>query len=100
MHQQHDSLQDLINTINCGSIYAFSTKGVTSHCEVGYQPNDVLLFGPETRGLPPQILHSREVARVVRIPMLESSRSLNLANSVSIAVYESWRQLGFTGAGT
>ncbi len=96
--KQHDSLQALLNTIHCGSVYAFSTKGAVGHHEIAYQVNDVLLFGPETRGLPPAILNSPEVAQVVRIPMLSASRSLNLANSVSIAVYESWRQLGFIGA--
>ena len=96
--QQHESLQDLIHSVNCGAVYAFSTKGATGHHEVSYQANDVLLFGPETRGLPASILQAAEITQVVRIPMLSDSRSLNLANSVSIAVYESWRQLGFAGA--
>ncbi len=96
--QQHDSLQDLIASIDCGSVYAFSTKGKAGYHEVAYQANDVLLFGPETRGLPASILQAPEVTQVIRIPMLPDSRSLNLANSVSIAVYESWRQLGFAGA--
>ena len=97
--KQHDSLQALLDAVGCGSVYAFSTKGLLGHHEVVYQANDVLLFGPETRGLPAQVLQGPEVTQVVRIPMLPASRSLNLANSVSIAVYESWRQLGFAGAG-
>ena len=96
--KQHDSLQALIKNIHCESVYAFSTKGAIGHHEVVYKASDVLLFGPETRGLPPAILNSPEIAQVVRIPMLSASRSLNLANSVAIAVYESWRQLGYIGA--
>ncbi|KTC65557.1 RNA methyltransferase TrmH family, group 2 (plasmid) [Legionella adelaidensis] len=73
-------------------IFACTTKAVTNYCEVSYQNDNVLLFGPETRGLPPEI---REQYQGIRIPMRESSRSLNLSNSVAIILFEAWRQLGF-----
>ncbi len=65
---------------------------------MAYEEGDVLLFGPETRGLPLEILESLPVEQVLRIPMLPQSRSLNLSNSVSVFVYEAWRQMGFKGA--
>ena len=62
---------------------------------MSYQPGDILLFGPETRGLPAEIL---ALYSVIRIPMLPASRSLNLSNATAIILYEAWRQLGFSGA--
>jgi len=76
-----------------GTVYAFSTKATALYSEVNYQLGDALLFGPETRGLPDNI---RAQSICVRLPMLANSRSLNLSNSVAIAVYEAWRQNGFT----
>lgn len=66
--------------------------------EAGFIAGDVLLFGPETRGLPMSIIESLPEAQRLRIPMLPQSRSMNLSNAVSVFVYESWRQLGFYGA--
>lgn len=63
--------------------------------DVAYQQGDALLFGPETRGLPTEVLHSLPPQQVLRIPMQASSRSLNLSNAVAIVLYEAWRQLGF-----
>jgi tRNA(Leu) C34 or U34 (ribose-2'-O)-methylase TrmL len=65
-----------------------------------FQPDDVLLFGPETRGLPDTIRHDQAITEVIRIPMCPNNRSLNLSNSVAIVLYEAWRQLGFHGATT
>lgn len=93
---EHDSLEDFVSKTDFNTLYAFSTKGKTNYSEVSYQPNDALLFGPETRGLPAQILQSLPPNQVVRLPMLAQSRSLNLSNTVAIAVYESWRQQGFS----
>jgi tRNA (cytidine/uridine-2'-O-)-methyltransferase len=77
-------------------IYALSTKGQNNYAETEYKENDFLLFGPETRGLPDQILNAEEISQILRIPMQENSRSLNLSNTVAIVVYEAWRQLGFS----
>jgi tRNA (cytidine/uridine-2'-O-)-methyltransferase len=64
---------------------------------VRYSENDVLVFGPETRGLPESVLETFPAAQRLRLPMREHSRSLNLANAVAIVVYEAWRQIGFSG---
>ncbi len=76
-------------------VFAVSTKGSANYSEISYQPNDVLVFGPETRGLPASILDATPKERCLRIPMKANSRSLNLSNSVAVLAYEAWRQLGF-----
>ena len=78
-------------------VFAFSTKATRHFTDVVYQPYDVLMFGPETSGLPDSLRdHFNE--NLLRIPMLAQSRSMNMANSVAVALYEAWRQLGFSGA--
>lgn len=76
-------------------LFACSTKGRVGYSDVTYQLDDFLVFGPETRGLPAELLEGGEFEEVIRIPMRTGSRSLNLSNSVAILVYEAWRQLGF-----
>ena len=78
-------------------IFALSTKGTVSYETIAYQPEDVLLFGPETRGLPKDVRKHSAVTEVIRVPMCPNNRSLNLSNSVAIVLYEAWRQLGFRG---
>ena len=75
-------------------VFAFSTKGKLNFSEIRYKPEDVLLFGAETRGLP-EAIRERFGDRLLRIPMLANSRSMNLSNAVAVAVYEAWRQLDF-----
>ena len=70
------------------------------YTDIAYRPGDVLMFGQESVGLPEQFKHDPHVTSRVRLPMLPSLRSLNLANAASIAVYEAWRQQGFAGAQT
>lgn len=79
-------------------LFACTTKGKTYHSDARYKVGDALLFGPETRGLPDDIINSLPQQQRLRIPMLGKSRSMNLSNAVSVFVYESWRQLGFEGA--
>ncbi len=79
-------------------VAAFSTRGRMRPDHVAFKAGDALLFGAETRGLPEHILAGIASERQVRLPMRPGSRSLNLANAVSIAVYEAWRQTGFAGA--
>lgn len=74
---------------------AFTTKGITTYTEYEFRVDDFLLFGPETRGLPKDILDEFDDGSRLRIPMISQSRSLNLSNSVAVAVYEAWRQVGF-----
>jgi tRNA (cytidine/uridine-2'-O-)-methyltransferase len=78
-------------------LWAFSTRGKRRYCETAYRAGDALLFGPETRGLPQSLLDELGPERTLRLPMVANSRSLNLSNSVAVAVYESLRQLGFRG---
>lgn len=78
-------------------VWAFSTHAHKSYSDIEFEHDDYLLFGPETRGLPPTIRHSPEVSDQCRIPMRAESRSLNLSNSVAIVVYEALRQQQFIG---
>ena len=93
--EQHDHLEIFINTINYNHLYAFSTKGKRLYSDIAYQPGDALLFGPETRGLPADVRNQFNPENIATLPMMKHSRSLNLANTVSIAVYEAWRQMNF-----
>lgn len=94
---QFDSLQECLQQIEAKRVFALSTKGSAHYHQVAYEAGDVLLFGPETRGLPADIREGELVDEVIRLPMLADSRSLNLSNSVAIVAYEAWRQLGFEG---
>lgn len=76
-------------------VFAFSTRAERAYTAVDYRADDVLLFGPESRGLPDVVLRQFPRDRQLRIPMRPGSRSLNLANAVSVALYEAWRQRGF-----
>jgi tRNA (cytidine/uridine-2'-O-)-methyltransferase len=80
------------------SLWAFSTRGRRSHSEARFRAGDVLLFGPETRGLPDEVLNGLAADSILRVPMQPGSRSLNLANTVAVAAYEAWRQLDFMGS--
>ena len=78
-----------------GRLLALSTKARRSYSDLRFQEGDVLLFGPETRGLPDEIRHALPQEHLLRVPMREGSRSLNLSNTVAIVVYEALRQQGF-----
>lgn len=77
--------------------FALTTKGSTRFSEIRFQPGDALLFGPESRGLPPDVLAQFDTGSRLRLPMLEGSRSMNLSNAVSVVVFEAWRQNNFAG---
>ncbi len=79
-------------------LFALTTKGTPAHSAVGYQAGDYLVFGPESRGLPADILDALPPEQKIRIPMMPESRSMNLSNAVSVVVYEAWRQLDYAGA--
>ena len=78
-------------------LFAATTKGATRYTDVQFEENDVFLFGPESRGLPAEILASFPADRRIRLPMRANSRSLNLSNAVAVMVFEAWRQQGFDG---
>lgn len=79
-----------------GTVWALTTHGQTRYTDARFAANDVLLFGPETRGLPAELRDSLPPEQRLRLPMRANSRSMNLANAVSIVVYEAWRQLDFS----
>lgn len=78
--------------------YALTTRAERLYSEVSYAPDDVLVFGAETRGLSHAILEEFEPERRLKLPMLPGNRSLNLSNAVAVVVFEAWRQLGFRGS--
>jgi tRNA (cytidine/uridine-2'-O-)-methyltransferase len=80
------------------NIYALSTKGTVNYSSVDYKIGDTLLFGPETRGLPENLRFSIGKDNILRLPMICTSRSLNLSNSVAIVTYEAWKKIGFIGS--
>lgn len=93
----HDNWTDCLNKINEHRLFAITTKGKTSYNSVNLECGDAFLFGSETRGLPVEIMDSIPSQNHVRIPMIPTSRSLNLSNAVAIITYEAWRQNGFQG---
>jgi len=95
----HASLADCERTLTGRRWFAVSTRGKCGYHEARYQAGDVFLFGPETRGLPASVLDALAPERILRLPMVPTSRSLNLANAVAIVLYEAWRQLEFAGSG-
>jgi tRNA (cytidine/uridine-2'-O-)-methyltransferase len=94
----HDDLANFITSAQPRRLLALSTHGRMRYDTIGYADGDALVFGPETRGLPRDVLDGIDPAQRVRLPMRPHSRSLNLSNAVAIVVYEAWRQLGFAGA--
>ncbi len=79
-------------------VFACTTKGSQFYADVNFEKGDCLLFGPETRGLPEDIIFALPPGQRLRIPMAPGSRSMNLSNAVAVFVYEAWRQSGFDGA--
>ena len=85
-------LDTCLNEINYCSVYSISTKGKKIYSNLNYKKDDAFIFGPETTGLPQKIIDQYDS---ITIPMRSAGRSINLANAVSIIVYEAWRQLEF-----
>jgi tRNA (cytidine/uridine-2'-O-)-methyltransferase len=95
--QEHASLDECLQAFQGRRVFAISTRGTHIYSAPAYQPGDVFLLGPETRGLPQAVLDGLPAEQVLRIPMRPDSRSLNLSNAAAILVYEAWRQQGFEG---
>lgn len=93
----HATLADCLHSLEAPRVFAFSTRGTRAYTEANFVAGDALLFGPETRGLPDEVLESLPEEQRLRLPMQSGSRSLNLSNTVAIAVYEAWRQNAFKG---
>lgn len=94
----HENLSTCLQTLPDAQLYAFTTKGKRSYHTVTYRPGDAILFGPESRGLPEEVLQRLSPDQRLRLPMLPHSRSLNLSNAVAVVVFEAWRQCNFNGA--
>lgn len=92
---QHTDYGDFRKAVSGQRLFALSTKGGRGYHEVEYRDGDVLLFGPETRGLPQTIREEVGADSLLRVPMIPGSRSLNLANTVAVVLYEALRQRGF-----
>ena len=97
--QVHASLDAALDAIRPVRLFALSTRGQVRHDQPRYADGDAFLFGPETRGLPQEILDALPPERLLRLPMRPHNRSLNLSNAVAVVVFEAWRQNGFAGAG-
>lgn len=94
----HPSLAAAWQALRPERVFAFTAHADTPFSDIEYHPGDVLMFGPEPTGLDADTLADPHITAQVRIPMLAGRRSLNLSNAAAVAVYEAWRQHGFTGA--
>ena len=93
----HVSLEACLAALDRPRVFALSTKNSKRYDQAAFREGDALLFGPETRGLPMEVLEAVPAGQRLRLPMQDGNRSLNLSNSAAVVVYEAWRQLGFPG---
>ncbi len=93
----HDSLAAFQDAARPGRLLALSTRGALRYDRIDYRSDDAVVFGPETRGLPQDVLESVPEAQRLRVPMRPGNRSLNLSNAVAVVAFEAWRQRGFEG---
>ena len=93
--QRHADLASCLESLGHPRLFAFTTKGSRPFHDASFTPGDAFLFGPESRGLPAEVLDALPAEQRLGLPMREGCRSLNLSNTVAVAVYEAWRQLGF-----
>lgn len=94
----HETLDAALADLAPTRLFALSTRNATRYDEVAFAPGDAFLFGPETRGLPEDVLTAIPDSQRLRLPMRPDNRSLNLSNAVAVVVFEAWRQQGFAGA--
>jgi tRNA (cytidine/uridine-2'-O-)-methyltransferase len=93
--RSHAGLDECLAQLAGARVFAVETGGAGRYSEGRYRPGDAFLFGPETRGLPAELLAQQPPERRISIPMQPANRSLNLGNAVAVVVYEAWRQNGF-----
>lgn len=94
----HDSLAQCLEELGQPRLFALTTKGSQPLFEIEFRAGDAFLFGPESRGLPADVLATLPPQQRVRLPMRPDNRSLNLSNAVAVTVFEAWRQNGFEGS--
>jgi tRNA (cytidine/uridine-2'-O-)-methyltransferase len=93
----HENWEDCLKALNGARLFALSTRGSSRHDTAQYQAGDAFVFGPETKGLPQEMLDALPAEQRIRVPLVPGNRSLNLSNTVALVVYEAWRQLDFAG---
>lgn len=93
----HDDWPACLAALGSARVWALSTRATRRYDQIAYAPDDALLFGSESSGLPAGLLAGLPAERLLTIPMHAGSRSMNLANAVSVVLYEAWRQHGFAG---
>jgi tRNA (cytidine/uridine-2'-O-)-methyltransferase len=96
----HANLEACLSELGGARVFAVETGGTRAYSEAAFASGDVLMFGPETRGLPSAALERVPRERQLFVPMRTGNRSINLSNTVALVVYEAWRQCGFEGAGS
>ena len=95
--QTHASLDACLDVLGQPRVFALSTRNATRYDKAVFEEGDALLFGPETRGLPTEVLDGLPPEQRLRLPMQKGNRSLNLSNAAAVVVFEAWRQRGFAG---
>jgi tRNA (cytidine/uridine-2'-O-)-methyltransferase len=94
----HEDLPSALAGRDPARVFAFTTRARLGFGSMNFREGDALLFGPESRGLPEEVLARLGTGNLLRLPMRAGQRSLNLSNAVAVAVFEAWRQLGYAGA--
>ncbi|MBI5463256.1 MAG: tRNA (uridine(34)/cytosine(34)/5-carboxymethylaminomethyluridine(34)-2'-O)-methyltransferase TrmL [Gammaproteobacteria bacterium] len=97
--REYPNLEAFAREIQPVRLFAMSTRGAQRYDQVQYQAGDAFLFGPETRGLPAELLKDFPPEQILRLPMCPQQRSLNLSNAAAVTIFEAWRQVGFSGGG-
>ena len=95
--EEHADLESCLERLPEARVFALSTKGKRGVYDQRFEAGDAFLLGPETRGLPDWVLEQLGEEAVLRLPMREGNRSLNLSNAAAVVLYEAWRQVGFSG---
>ena len=93
----YEDLPACLAVLDGANVYALTTRGGQRYSDCRFKAGDAFLLGPETRGLPAEVLDSLPAEACLRIPLQPDNRSLNLSNAAAIVVYEAWRQLDFDG---
>lgn len=93
----HGDWEECLAALKGSRLFFVSTRGAARYDAPEYKANDAFVFGPETRGLPQDMLESASPGLCIRLPMVAGNRSLNLSNAVAVMVFEAWRQNGYAG---
>ena len=96
--QVHENFEALKQALTGRRLFALSTRGARNYAAVEFRVGDAFVFGPETRGLPQELLDEFPAEAQLRLPMLAGNRSVNLSNAAAVVVFEAWRQIGFLGS--